>query len=577
MQTTSLSLGELLERARAGKLTIPQFQRQFIWRQSQVKLLIDSMSRSYPIGSLLLLNKTSDLQLGHRSIEAQIREDISTDSETHEGSSSDAESYILDGQQRATSIARVFLNSDPEKLYYFDLKKIYDEYEREGTAWIKIRRRGKTETDRKDNNRLLRADVALDQKKSDVYITEYIEDSEDFPDFDKKQARVAAARIKGIFETVRNYKIPVVTLDRDSGIESVCRIFEMINSTGTRLTTFDLAVARFYPSPDLRDLWNKALEQHSTLKEFEVDGERVLQTLYIANATREDKYPDPTRTNLLALTSDKIRSQWEKSANALADTYGWACAHGARPKTLPNHNVMVSLAAIRCLDKWHEVERNPDFIKRWYFSKVMQAGASQASNYRIAQDFSALWDYVQNKKQPEVMDVVLGIDGVLKLKPSDVRYKALQNIFSMTARQDLISGNQINSDSILHDHHIFPSNAHRKHKLPRELLDGICNRVPILENENLSLGEAYPDEYFGEMTKRAREQGTLDGLSRRLKEYMIPGDPRETNWNHRFRISEFENFCRSRAELVIARVQEVVGDSLRRSSTSEEEEEEFID
>lgn len=577
MQTTSLSLGELLERARAGKLTIPQFQRQFIWRQSQVKLLIDSMSRSYPIGSLLLLNKTSDLQLGHRSIEAQIREDIPTDSETHEGSSSDVESYILDGQQRATSIARVFLNSDPEKLYYFDLKKIYDEYEREGTAWIKIRRRGKTETDRKDNNRLLRADVALDQKKSDVYVTEYIEDSEDFPDFDKKQARVAAARIKGIFETVRNYKIPVVTLDRDSGIESVCRIFETINSTGTRLTTFDLAVARFYPSPDLRDLWNKALEQHPTLKEFEVDGERVLQTLYIANATREEKYPDPTRTNLLSLTGDKIRSQWEKSANALADTYNWARAYGARPKTLPNHNVLVALAAIRCLDKWYEVEKNHDFIKRWYFSKVMQAGASQASNYRIAQDFNALWEYVQNKKQPEVMDVVLDIDVVLKLKPSDVRYKALQNIFSMTARQSLISGNQINSDSMLHDHHIFPSNAHRRHKLPRELLDGICNRVPILENENLSLGESYPEKYFYDMAKQAREQGTLDGLSRRLKEYMIPGDPRGVDWNHRFRIGEFENFCRSRAELVIARVQEVVGDSLRKSPTSEEEEEEYID
>ena len=51
MQTTTYSLGELLRRIRDQDLTIPEFQRKFIWRESQVKLLIDSISRSYPIGS----------------------------------------------------------------------------------------------------------------------------------------------------------------------------------------------------------------------------------------------------------------------------------------------------------------------------------------------------------------------------------------------------------------------------------------------------------------------------------------------------------------------------------------------
>jgi uncharacterized protein with ParB-like and HNH nuclease domain len=58
VQTTSFSLGELLRRAKEGTLTVPQFQRPFVWRPSQVKLLIDSISRSYPIGSLLLLDES---------------------------------------------------------------------------------------------------------------------------------------------------------------------------------------------------------------------------------------------------------------------------------------------------------------------------------------------------------------------------------------------------------------------------------------------------------------------------------------------------------------------------------------
>ena len=77
---------------------------------------------------------------------------------------------------------------------------------------------------------------------------------------------------------MRNYKVPVVMLERDSGVESVCRVFETINSTGTRLTTFDLAVARFYPQPDLRGLWADAQEEHPILKNFGVEC-RLLETI----------------------------------------------------------------------------------------------------------------------------------------------------------------------------------------------------------------------------------------------------------------------------------------------------------
>ena len=346
MQTTSYSLGKLLRRAKEGSLTIPQFQRQFVWRLSQVKLLIDSISRSYPIGSLLLLDEKPDLILASRNIEAEIRDGyppadiINNEPRTR----TDVKSYILDGQQRTTSIARVFLNADPKKCYYFDLKRMFESHHEEETSWIRERRRGKTQPpDRKENNRLLRADIILDQAKADIYVSEYIEDSGDFPNFadNRTEARKAAARIKGVFETMRNYEVPVVTLERDSGIESVCRIFETINSTGTRLTTFDLAVARFYPEPDLRKLWEDTLEQHSILKDFAVDGERVLQVLYLVTSARHGRYPDPTRSHLLGLTDGgELRDEWDKSSMALAETYKWARGYGARPETLPSENVL---------------------------------------------------------------------------------------------------------------------------------------------------------------------------------------------------------------------------------------------
>lgn len=579
MQTTSYDLGELLRRVKEGNLTIPQFQRKFIWRESQVKLLIDSISRSYPIGSLLVLDKKSDLPLASRSIEAEIRDGYPPDDilDTAEEHTSEIESYILDGQQRTTSIARVFLNAHPNKSYYFDLKAVLELYRQEETSWICMRARGKTAPpDRKDNNRLLRADVILNQQKTDVYVTEYIEDSGDFPEFEsnRSKGRESAAFIKGIFETIRNYKVPVVSLDRDRGVESICRVFETINSTGTRLRTFDLAVARFFPLPDLRQLWEDALEKHSILGDFDVDGERVLQVLYLVLVGREGKYPEPSRNSLLSLSSDVINQEWARASEALAITYTWAQAQGARPKTLPNENILVALAAVRGLISpeylEREIWRDHDFIRRWYFSKVIQAGASKASNYRIGQDFTALLKYTKEGIHPRVEDVVLNSEVILKLKPSDVRYRAIQNIFTTTIRQDLPTGSNINSESALHDHHIYPRNAHKTHNLPPRMLDSICNRVPILGTSNQSLNEAYPKEYFKDWADKARSQGTLDGLERRLKDCMIPGDPKESRWEDGFSIRNFEEFCRSRAELIISRIREVVGDSLKIEQLSED-------
>lgn len=580
MKTTSYSMGELLRRVRDQNWTIPQFQREFIWRESQVRLLIDSISRSYPIGSLLILDKKPDLPLASKSIQATFREGYPPDDLFNEGErQTETESYILDGQQRTTSIARVFLNAHPKKLYYFDLKAMWESHRTEETSWIRLRAGGKTEPDRKNNNRLLRADLVLDQKKADIYVSEYMEDSSDFPELDRKSAREAAALIKGIFETIRNYKIPVVTLDRDRGIESVCRVFETINSTGTRLRTFDLAVARFFPEPNLRKLWEDTLERYPILKDFEVDGEQVLQVLCLVLAGRENRYPDPSRKNQLDLSPDVIMREWARSSEALAITYQWAQAQGARPGnpgqgTLPNQNILVALAAVRSFssdDLSSEIWPDNDFIRRWYFSKIMRPGASQASNYRIGQDFSALRRYIAERIQPYPEEVVLNADNIFKIKPTDVRYKSLLNVFAKTIREDLISGDNINSESKLHDHHIYPRNAHKRYGLDPKMLDSICNRIPILDKANQNLNEAYPQDYFKRLAESARAQGTLDGLRRRMRDCMIPGDPGESTWPDSFALNQFENFCRRRAELIVSRVREVIGESLKDSSLSEDE------
>ena len=52
---------------------------------------------------------------------------------------------------------------------------------------------------------------------------------------------------------------------------------------------------------------------------------------------------------------------------------------------------------------------------------------------------------------------------------------------------------------------------------------------------------------------------------------MIPGNLDESAWSDSFEIDKFEEFCRGRAELIVSRVREIIGESLKVGSLSEDE------
>ena len=274
------------------------------------------------------------------------------------------------------------------------------------------------------------------------------------------------------------------------------------------------------------------------------------------------------------MPSETIASEWREAAQALANSYGWAKSHGARPETLPNHNVLAAMAAVQHLRNSQNLDNDwleREFFGRWYHSKVLQAGASQASNYRIGQDYMALRNYAENGIRPAVEDVKLKSEIIQGLKPQDVRYKSLQCIISYAIRYDLISGARITSESKLHDHHIFPRSALKEHNLDRKKIDSLCNRLYILDKSNLKIGDSFPESYLKGLADQARKEGTLAAFKRRLADCMVPGDPTEPSWELAFSMDRFDEFCQARADLIMARVREVVGDSLKETALSEDE------
>lgn len=51
---TTLTVNQLIEKIDTGELGLPELQRPFIWKDSKVRDLFDSMMRGYPIGYLMV-------------------------------------------------------------------------------------------------------------------------------------------------------------------------------------------------------------------------------------------------------------------------------------------------------------------------------------------------------------------------------------------------------------------------------------------------------------------------------------------------------------------------------------------
>lgn len=574
MQTITYDLPKLLKLIKEDKFQIPQFQRPFRWRTIQVKLLFDSLIRGYPVGSLLVMGRNSDIPLKSRSIEATIISDDAEEApETYSDLGDAKDGYlVLDGQQQITSVARVFLNADQKRSYYIDLKETLNTFSTgrdsdDDLPWIKSYNKSKKDTERKNDNRWVRADVILDAQKSSIFVSEYLEDSGDFDDISKSERRRKAARLGELFEVIRKYQIPIVVIDADVGIESVCRVFETINSTGTRLTTFDLAVARFFPKPDLRELLNIAREKHSALKEFEVDGDRILQVLALSVGYSSKRTPEPSRSGLLALQPTYVAQHWEQATLALQTAYQWVKGQGARIDTLPNSGIVVAIAGALFFKPqiFEAVGLNfSSTLRRWYFSRVLREGASGGANTKIASDFSDIMDHLDEGTDLVFPNVLLTVNNIVHLTSAqDNRFKALQCVLAIHATEDLLTQEAITSESLIEHHHIFPRSFAKKLAWGSRV-DSIANLIAISKTTNRTISDREPEDYLGKLNEQAIKNGTVLDLRRRLEKSLMPFTDRigTSEWNMHLSLNAFENFLQARASILHHKIAELIGSSL---------------
>ena len=55
LTTDKFSIKTLLEKIESGEIQLPDFQRDWVWEDKQIKALLESVIRGFPINSILLL------------------------------------------------------------------------------------------------------------------------------------------------------------------------------------------------------------------------------------------------------------------------------------------------------------------------------------------------------------------------------------------------------------------------------------------------------------------------------------------------------------------------------------------
>lgn len=330
VEVKNFTLQELIKKIESGDIQLPEFQRDYVWKQSDQKALLESIFYGYPIGSLLLLELDDKKPMFAWSMLKNI---VITDSKKiyEKGKKKTAPIYlILDGQQRLTTLSQIILNAEGTKSFFIKTDSIFKAWKEKGriknstsiqdwmteeldfSEMISISNHDINPIDRfSRKNRWITLSILTSQDDFQTEKNKII--GEVFEELNKVKNRIIAGKSKltkeqiedlkekqqeledwkdfftnvfhFLFSNFFNFTIPSVIVPKDMSVQGVCKIFTSTNTSGIKLGAFDLCIATLYPQEIyLKSLFEEALINYPLLKAVDEDEKRyILQYVALSN------------------------------------------------------------------------------------------------------------------------------------------------------------------------------------------------------------------------------------------------------------------------------------------------------
>ena len=478
-----------------GQIKLPMFQREFVWEKEQSAKLIDSILKGFPIGTFIFWKTREELRsykdVGNHTLP-----------ETPEG---DYAQYILDGQQRITSLYAI----------------------RKG---IRISKDG-VEIDYKDIFINLNYDPLTDEQ---IAVTEKIEGksyvsvhdvlSKPLGLFYKTYSHEQADQVEAYKTKLTNYDFSTITI-KDYPIEIACEVFTRINTGGKTLTVFEIMVAKTYDEKKKFDLAERFEmlrdgsdddKQCLTAAKFETVSESIVMQCVAAIAVRAVRSKD-----ILKIRRDKFIENWEPMKASLFMAIDFIRSELRVPvsQLVPYHGILIGLTYF--FHKTGNKKPSNEQVRRleqYFYWVGLNERYSSGTETKLAEDFNKL-DSIIAGKIPEYANTELQVDPQRIVETWFSTGTAYcKSVLCLLAYQQpksfdtngvvILDNSNLKIATSRNYHHFFPKNyleENQKDKQPNlianiTLIDGYSNKHRI--------GKKAPSEY---LAKFLLDNPTLPG------------------------------------------------------------------
>jgi hypothetical protein len=535
---------------RDGRLQLPDLQRGFVWTAERVRALHDSLYRSYPVGALLLWEPSWE---GREAPFSTRPWDICPADETGKGVPEAPRPiqpgtlFVLDGQQRLTSLFRIIFRSrirsattpDPDLLVALSSEP----------EWVEnpFQLRSRSLHKKRKDGLLVPAEVLFEGVRGgneslavQKALGEWLQPS------DERFFR-ALDRANAIRTSILHAEIIAYEIDAEANDDNVIEIFARLNQQGVRLRPGELAAARLTGQmANFRRQARQVLAMHElrgfAVVEGQEEGTRggafvdtdllIRAALFLGSGgvRYRDAEKKKVQTNYAA-----IEQSWEAAVEGFKKAVAMFRRAGVPSGDwLPSRYLLFAPAIAlarghRLSDKWVAWALVASLWR--HYSGEVDAKLQKDAVLAEKGDIDGLIEQVQVRAKrgesalPEDEDVSKNI-----LSEGSVSLCLLMHFAQVGARSfpggKLLHG----TEEPLELRYIFPRAVlDRYPERDNEFVpDRLGNLTIVTRSDNEHLGETAPDRYLPKVDLRERST------------HLIPDDP--VLW----RVEDFKTFCEQR-------------------------------
>ena len=585
MKTNDMPILDLMKDIGAGKIQLPDFQRGWVWDDNRIRGLIASITQNFPVGAAMFLEYgNNSVRFKYRMIESAPALNVAP------------EQLILDGQQRLTSIYAAFCSPNAVKtktdkgnatnqFYYIDIAKALDPTVDRIEAIISVRENKQIVSDfgrsidldvstaeKEYGNKLFPLNIILDDEKCFEWEQAYLA----YHNNSHKISNEYRAFRGKIILPVTHYKIPVISLDKDTPKEAVCQVFENVNQGGVSLTVFELVTAIFAMDDfELRTDWDQRKREKLNGDVLSiVTATDFLTACTLLSAYERGETVSCKKKDVLALKlidyqayADRLTQGFQEAEILLAEERIFTS------RDLPYTTQLIPLAVLCALllpDHRIKASKVKNKIKQWYWCGVFGELYGSANETRYVNDVVGVMRWLAGGALPKtIVDSYFNPMRLLMLQSRrSAAYKGIMALVMKNHSRDFISGQEM--DLALYKatgidiHHIFPKSYCISKHYEYGKWDSVINKTPISYGTNREIGGAAPSVYLARIEKKVTPADLRDYLA--------------THWIDMddCRTDDFARFIVNRARKILDAIENATGKQIS-GRTSDEVKQTFGD